>query len=395
MSTEAAGTSGRASKGTGGKRRSPAAKKSGQPRSSEGGTTASPEPTNHEHGPLRQRDEGKGARQVGFLLQQVQLFVEKGSATRMECEAHIEALEMAMKEALKLDMLEVIWERYLELRNAVKALAKTEEPTVSAGPVIGWPKEDLPVFGGTFAEWPAFEDAFRLEVADRPGYSEAIKLRKLKRCLTGEALNLVDKFGLHEEGAYESAWNLLKDHYSNSFEAFSECVRDIFRREPIARGDGVAARKLIGRVESLVEKGRKMVPAGDGIAAAAAVHLVEQMDASTREQFRASREDDSIPALEEVAKFFLRKVKTWEEGSVNNGARIKLEPKSYNADRTGLGSQGLKCYRCAGPHRLATCPTFARLGREEKNSWVRARGLCERCFGRHATAGCPRPIKRE
>lgn len=80
-------------------------------------------------------------------------------------------MEIAMKEALKLDMLEVILERYIELWNAVKAMAKAEEPAVSGGSIIDWPKEDLPSFGGTFAEWPAFEDAFRLEVADSPGYS--------------------------------------------------------------------------------------------------------------------------------------------------------------------------------------------------------------------------------
>lgn len=143
---------------------------------------------------------------------------------------------------------------------------------------------------------------------------------------TGEALNLVVKVGLHEEGAYKKAWNLLKDHYSNSFEAFSECV---------AHGGGVAARRLIGRVEALVERTARWF-----LFAATAVLLIEQMDAFTRKQFRASREDDSIPALEEAAKFFLRKVKPWEEDSADEGAKRKRTSAEARLTTEVAGTSG-------------------------------------------------------
>lgn len=95
-------------------------------------------------------------------------------------------------------------------------------------------KADLPKFGGAYADWKNFENAFRLDVNMKKG-SDAEKLRKLGQCLTGRPMDLISKYDLLGENAYTEAWKDSKKHYCNSAEAFAEHVGVIFNL--IKQGD--------------------------------------------------------------------------------------------------------------------------------------------------------------
>lgn len=330
-------------------------------------------------------------RQVQLMFEQVEGFVEQdnGAAEGSLIQTHLQLLETAFGLALKNDQLEQVMERYILLRAELNRMDTGGQTTGQAVATLS--KEELPTFGGDFAEWPAFEDAFRIEVADKRNLSEPMKLRKLKLCLKGEAKDLIEKFGLHEQGAYRQAWELLRTHYSNSFEAFSTHIARIFQARPVKRGDAEEGRRVIGTIEAGVRKAVQIVP-GDNLAFASAVHLINQMDADTREQWKLAREDESVvPTLDQVTKFFLRKIKTWEEAAPV--AKAKGVQEAIQGDNAGRsrGSDAANrggCFRCGAGHRVRFCPVLERDPPAKRKEWARQRGVCEHCLLRHPEGLC-------
>lgn len=343
---------------------------------------------------------------VEILFRQVESFLERGNPSEADKETHLSMLELGLQEAIKKDMLEPILDRYVGLRRELQLISKdtSVQPGHSAaGKMAPWIKEDLPSFDGKCSEWAEFEDVFRLEVGDREGYSDAMKLRRLQSCLKGPPRRLIDRFGIHVEGAYAAAWTLLRNQYSDSLESFRECVAQIFAVAPVRRGDCEAAHTLIVNVLSGVEKAKRMDE--DGLARAAAAHLLNQMDPNTREQFRSNYKGEAHPSLDEVAEFFLGKARTWEEQSkaakpvgtelvsatskVNNRTEFEAG-KRENGDRPARRTDafGLKCYHCQGAHRLMHCRLFDQLAPSAKIQLKMRHGLCTKCVGTHPREKC-------
>lgn len=338
-------------------------------------------------------------KQVELLFAQVAAHVSTGRSTEAEQDMYRDLLEMGFKTAMEGGQLERFMSQYVELKKQLLELdpKNKDPPSKGESGMTVWVKEELPIFSGRFADWPAFEDAFRLEVADRAEYSEAQKLRKLNACLKGEARQLIEEFGLHEEGAYKEAWLLLKGHYTNSMEAFSEHVQAIVGTAAPTEGDSVGVRNAVGQMRAAARKARLAIAGRDALSVVTATLLLGLMDQNTRDTWRRAQEHpDRIPELDEVAKFYLEKAKSWEdrakrrEGLGQDQVGVQMPKVEARAPRGG----GLSCYYCAGDHRLAQCGSFEKASPELRREFLRKRGLCEKCRGPHVTSACGNRVLR-
>lgn len=341
------------------------------------------------------------------FFQEVETFLENEGhgVSRAAVETHLEVLEMAFDSTRKQNQGKRFLPRYVHLKKNLKELlpAPKEEGSFVFPTVINVTNQKLPTFSGDFADWQAFEEAFRLEV-DQRKESDAQKLQKLRKCLKDEARDMIEKFGLLEPDSYQRAWEAVRKHYRNSYEAFRSHVGRIFKHDSVEKNDFEKARKAISMIDASVEKLKGVIGGGEaiaGISMAAAVHLVTLMDVDTREQWKLNRdkkESEKIPTLEEVTQFYLTKAKSWEESKIDRAkespndvkrgerkaaAIVRLDSARREGYSRATKNSRLECYRCNGQHMLTQCPQFVKDTKEKKMEWLKKCGLCEQCGSRH------------
>lgn len=345
---------------------------------------------------LEQQIQAKVEQAEGFIAM-VQEFVDGevfAGAKSYEVKTQVELLDMGFKELRELGRGAEYARKYMDLKNKLNMKNQESEPQGAfSGNVTVQSKVDLPKFSGDFAKWQDFEAEFVIDVHEKK-ISDPEKLRKLKSCLSGRPLDMISKYDLRTTGAYQQAWEELKSHYNNSAEAFAKHVSLIFKHENMKQGDSEGVRSLIGIVEANVCKAKQIMNGRDELGHAAAVHLIELMDPTTREQWRLNRLDaDVVPTLPEVAKFCLAKTKTWDEG------RGKVVPshtatgfeRSFRDSRQGPSSSKtprFSCYRCKGNHYLRECSEFKADSLTRREQFMQDNRLCRKCFGRHGRDPC-------
>lgn len=330
------------------------------------------------------------------LFNEVKEFV-KGEefleASPLEAETQLELLEMAFKELMRLKKCVGVSKDYAALKNRLKEkTGQTNQATVQV--MSG--KGSLPRFAGRYSKWAKFEAAFRVGVHLKRMTDEE-KLDKLLQCLSGAPKILLQRFDRLEEGTYKEAWKLLEATYNNSSEAFAEHVKDVFDQGRVRQGDARQAREAIGIMQDAVGKATKILQEKNGLSCSAAVHLVSIMDSKTREQWRMQyAKADHVPDLEEVAAFYLEKVKTWteKEDRESRSRKRSLEPddrsmpvrvkkeKQWQGKDQKRGRFG--CFRCNGDHRLLTCKVFQQDTLEKRQELFERLSLCICCAGRHS-----------
>lgn len=310
-----------------------------------------------------------------------------------EVQTQKELLDMTFKELREMGEGAEYMERYMSLKTELNKRCEEEQAQGAfPGNVTVQTKADLPKFSGAYAEWKDFENAFRLDVHMKKS-PDAEKLRKLGQCLSGRPKDLISKYDLLGENAYQEAWNDLKKHYCNSSEAFAEHIGVIFKQDFIKQGDSEGIRSLIGKVEASVKRAKEIVKENDPMGHAAAAHLITLMDSATREQWRMNRvSTEMLPTLEEVSLFCLSKAKTWDENGasrLDKGAeKVKVERRpAYYGEGTSK-MRRMACYKCDEQHFLRDCPAFKLDSVINRNAWIKSRQLCRKCFGKHPPHMC-------
>ena len=76
------------------------------------------------------------------------------------------------------------------------------------------PEIKLPMFNGTYAEWPAYKELFTGLILKREGLQDYAKLHYLGSSLTGAPLTLIEGFTLCDD-SLRSAWDTLVARYEN------------------------------------------------------------------------------------------------------------------------------------------------------------------------------------
>lgn len=344
-------------------------------------------------------EESRKVAQAVRSIEYVEKFVfgegfEKAKAHQVQTQR--ELLDMSIRELREMGEGAEYMERYMLLKTELNR-RHGEDQALGAFPgnVTVQTKADLPKFSGAYAEWKDFENAFRLDVHMKKG-CDAEKLRKLGQCLSGRPKDLISKYDLLGENAYQEAWNDLKKHYCNSAEAFAEHIGIIFKQDRIKQGDSEGIRSLIGKVEASAKRAKEIVEGKDGMGHAAAAHLITLMDSATREQWRLNRVTaEKLPTLEEVSMFCLAKAKTWDENvgevvsrSDKGVEKVKMERRTTNYGEGASKIRRLACFKCEEQHYLKDCPTFRSDSVIGRNLLIKRKQLCRKCFGKHPSEGC-------
>lgn len=362
-------------------------------------------------------------KQAVGLLGKVRKFTEDArfeTTERHEVNTQLGLVETAWAELVKLGCCVEHLDEYVELKNALKKKAPPsgDQQDVARTVVRVQHDKNLPKFSGQYADWQDFTDSFRIAVGDRTDLTDPQKFLHLQSCVGPKAKALIEKFPLHSEDGYKNAWERLDKEYSNSFEAFKDHIGRVFVKTEIKKGDCEKVREIIGKMEAGVEKMNALVDKEKLLSHTAATHLLSLMDAETREQWSHIRlGGDTIPVLDDVTRFYLMKVKSWEEPNKdqpqkttwpkfhkevsvknepqegtsknwNNRKRFTSEPAERKSGLRSSKRMKIECYRCKGDHPLLLCEGFVKEKKENRDKFANENNLCRTCYGKHNTQGC-------
>lgn len=92
---------------------------------------------------------------------------------------------------------------------------------------IALPKINLPIFAGTYEDWPGFADQFRSAVHENIRIDDCKKLMYLRSCLQSEAAQAIETLG-NTAINYAVAWEILKKRYDQPAIIVTNHVKALF-----------------------------------------------------------------------------------------------------------------------------------------------------------------------
>lgn len=235
----------------------------------------------------------------------------------------------------------------------------------------------LPIFSGSYTEWPTFKNLFLSTVDSKPRLSKAEKMHYLRTSTQGEALGLFSKLPLTEEN-YAIAWNRLVNRYDDKMIIFRSYMESFLNQEQITKPDVTALRKLQSATSQALE-------AIDALGVSERdpwlIHLtLRHLDRQTQALW-SEKKPEGIPTWTDFDNFLNTRCRILEScpAAVSQQQRSKSNTKASTCVASDKKQEN--CQFCKiNPHRLYKCRKFLGLSHEQRLDIVRNLKLCENCL---------------
>lgn len=192
----------------------------------------------------------------------------------------------------------------------------------------------IPVFGGSYTEWPDFFSMFRTVVDGDEELTKIEKFQYLRSNLSGPALDSIHSLEINEIN-YDKAIDILKGRFDNKRLNFQAHIRDIVALDDVEVGSVTMLRSLSDSVNShlraLFSMGTK-----DQVADCLLIHVIfRKLDIATQTKWEESMSVNEIPTWDAMDKFLQRRCQMMEnvECSVDNVSSHKqVGSKLFNTN---------------------------------------------------------------
>lgn len=263
--------------------------------------------------------------------------------------------------------------------------------------------DNLSVFDGTHANWPAFRDLFKALVDDKE-FSDLEKLLCLQKHCVGTAAGIVAGYQ-PVAASYDQAWKDLTDAFEDKY-AISQSFVDRILDIPAAKHTGIAElRRVVDTTRSTLRQLTALGGTTDPWDAMMSNLLARKLPARIVIEWDQKRERASCPSFEELIQFVESKARSrvFQAEQMVKPTMTSGAPAVAKETTTGKGSFFRTkttggCFKCNGDHRIIECPQFLAITDvKEREQAITNRGLCVSClsFG-HKGQPCPRfPCKEK
>ncbi|RUA05619.1 MAG: hypothetical protein DSY43_04230, partial [Gammaproteobacteria bacterium] len=290
-------------------------------------------------------------------------------------------------------------------------LKQQREQTVA----LTLPQPDLPVFSGDPIEYCNFIKAFETLIESKTS-SNSSRLFYLIQYTEGDVKELMRScLSMSPQEGYQTARQLLKSKYGQNYRIASAYVDKITKMSPIKAEDGTALQRysvmLISCKNTLKEIGfLNKIENPDALQ-----RIIEKLPFNLRQRWRDVADDiTEVKGREvtigDIAKFVetkaraanhpifgtivydtknhdfpkakrtterttpTRKVSTYSTQAATSTSSPKADNEFANS------TPRAKCHMCVGDHWLARCDAFKGKSVEERQKFVREKGLCDNCL---------------
>lgn len=264
------------------------------------------------------------------------------------------------------------------------------------------PSVEIPMFSGKMIEWDTFRELFEQLIIDQP-ISNTQKMCILKAKVTGDAARKISMLPVREE-YFETAWNMLNEHYSNKRATASIYFRTVIDA-PQVTYNSQNVKKFVDTVgESLQALDAMKIGAEEMHQAFLCFLLQRKLDENLRIQFEQHlgkcRDLPKVDTLMEFLKQMLFSLEASHQffGSSNiqrswDMGKKRMEPSRYQSQNvkevhqeTNMNQKTQyisteKCpLGCIVNHLLFRCYKFRNLPIEGRWNFILERNICSRCL---------------
>ncbi|XP_062713797.1 uncharacterized protein LOC134290638 [Aedes albopictus] len=294
---------------------------------------------------------------------------------------------------------QVISDRYYEVKAFLLDKARERQPpreqdqsirdTSAFGGLdhVRLPQIKLQTFNGAVDDWLSFRDLFTSLIHTKAELPEVEKFHYLKGCLLGEPKNLIDPLPLTEAN-YQVAWNLLLKRYDNCKVLKKRQIQSLFKLPALQRESVTELHGLLEGFERIVQTLDQVVQSRDYKDLLLVNFLTTRLDPVTRrswEEQSASKDQDSV---KDLTDFLHRRVRILEsmpsKPTDKNPSQVQAPTKpkaaSVKSSYSTVQSSAGRCVLCKDSHLLYQCTGFQRLTVMERDTVLKANGLCRNCF---------------
>ncbi|XP_022903946.2 uncharacterized protein [Onthophagus taurus] len=253
------------------------------------------------------------------------------------------------------------------------------------------PQIKLPVFDGSYSNWPQFRDLFFSMVHSNDDISNVEKFHYLKMCLINEPAQLLKNLLVTNDN-FQRAWTLLIERYENRRVMVDTQLTLLLSARSLKTESASELKKLLGEVKEALGALESLgcpIKYWDNILVYLIVRKLDSETAKDWEKSISSYRDPST--FEEFEEFLVRRIYTLEaiEKLPGNNKRVtqsfnkNFNFKSHNASVPTSG-----CSACGAAHYIASCPEYLTRNASQRTDLIISRGLCFNCLGPHLFKKC-------
>ncbi|XP_075151122.1 uncharacterized protein LOC142225231 [Haematobia irritans] len=241
------------------------------------------------------------------------------------------------------------------------------------------------IFRGDYIAWPSFRDMFKAVYIDCMSISPVEKLFYLRQTTQGEALEIVKKSPLTNEG-FETAWANLRDRYENKRVLVNSQLKILFNLSPVKSEAALEIKRLQREINNVMNALRSHnidIGSWDPIfvflcSTKLPVDTLSLWEHSVKDKTEISKWSDlddfltaRFQSLETV--FDLTRVTNVEDVAQN--PRFARKVKAYSGKVNKI-----TCHVCSQDHYLKTCSKFLEMSPADRFLAVKRCNLCINCF---------------
>ncbi|XP_059225708.1 uncharacterized protein LOC131997872 [Stomoxys calcitrans] len=292
----------------------------------------------------------------------------------------------------------------IELKRAISTASSA--PVVQNSDIglhsnVHLPPCDIEAFSGDYSSWPSFRDLFTALYVRNARLSSVEKLFHLNNKTRGEALEIVRKAPLTNEG-FDVAWGALRARFENKRLLINTQLRILFSLENASVESSDSIKRLRSAINGVISALRLYdvdISSWDPVFV---YHCSTRLSETTLSLWEHSLQDKrEIPSWNELDSFLTSRFQTLETvsdfnrslPSASSNDKPKNQAKSNIPKRVGSYQNSLAppvCKLCPDErHTIRLCPRFISMNYSDRLSCIKRYKLCLNCFSKaHGVRDC-------
>ncbi|XP_075157510.1 uncharacterized protein LOC142230767 [Haematobia irritans] len=244
------------------------------------------------------------------------------------------------------------------------------------------------VFYGDYLSWPSFRDMFKAVYIDCQSITPVEKLFYLRQNTQGEALEIVKKSQLTNEG-FQMAWNNLKDRYENKRILVNSQLKILFNLASVKSESAQEIKRLQREINNCITSLKLHEVCIDSWDPIFVFLCSTKLPVTTLSLWEQTVKDKTeISKWEDLDNFLTARFQSLE--TVFDFTNIEAPETSGRSSRTNAvhrkvriyqaSTQRITCFACSQDHFLKSCEKFLKMSPEERFMVVKRNNLCLNCF---------------
>ena len=252
---------------------------------------------------------------------------------------------------------------------------------------------EIPLFNGSYKDWPEFYDLYNSLVHNNPRFSPCEKLQYLKKSLTGNASNILKNLTITDAN-YRQAYEELVNTFNKKDVIIDAYLQRIMEQQKLHSASADSLRILCSNVNESVRALNAMNLPTQHWDRWLIFILASKMDHESVKLWR--RECSKRTEIEEI-KFsdlitFINN-RIYELSPLKDNISDNVKNKNYQPNKmkfTHTSSVATyKCFYCQDNHAIFTCPKFIALPISKRREYVKQKSLCFNCLrSKHLVKDC-------